>query len=136
MFRYLLILCLSVALLLPQSDKLHMHLEQDDHSVVSEHAIHSHAIDTHPDFHMHDFELTNHNEASLNNHSANAIDMSTEKLLIKASLLSAVIFILFYLISLLSIARLWTVTRQTLCNIPFLSRYYLLQPPLRAPPIK
>jgi hypothetical protein len=128
-FKYLLILCISISLLLSQADRLHMHLEHDDHSMSS-----GHIVGVHPESTVHDFGLTSHHGEHQDNHSAVAIDVSADKLPKKTNSLDPLSLILLFIVFFLTIPRLKRVTRQKLCKISFISCCYLLQPPLRAPP--
>ncbi len=130
-FKYLLVLCLSFTLLLSQADRLHMHLVHDDHSVSS-----GHIIGVHPESTLHDFDLTNHHGEHQDNHSAVAIDISIDQLAKKANLLDLLAIALLFIVLFLITPRLRRVSKQKLCKVPVSSCYYLLQPPLRAPPVK
>ncbi len=136
MFKYLLVLCLSFTLLLSQVDRWHMHLEHDDHAVSSGHDFDAHIVAAHPESTLHDFGLTNHHDGHQDNHSAVAVDVSTDKLLMRTNLLNSLVLIIFFMMLFQITPRLRNVSRWTLCNIPITSCYYLLRPPLRAPPIK
>ncbi len=126
-FKYLLLLCLSITLLLAQTDKLHMHFEHDDHSGSAAHVIGVHSEST-----LHDFDLTNHHD----DHSTVAVDMSPDTLLKNTGLLNPLVIILLVLGFFLCISRRTRVSRQKIYKILFPPCYYLFQPPLRAPPVK
>ncbi len=131
MFKYLLVLCLSVTLLLSQTEVLHMHLEHDDHSASDS----AHNVGVHPQSTVHDFYLTNHHDEHQSDHSAVAIDVSTDKLAKKTSLPDALVIVVLFAIFALASPLLRHVSRRRSGRIPFTYYYYLLQPPLRAPPI-
>jgi len=130
-FRYLLVLSLSFTLMLSQTDRLHIHLEHEDHPMSSEHIVH-----VHPELTLHDFGLENHHDGNQDNHSAKVVDMSSDKLLKKMNLFDPIDLILLFIALFLIILRLSSVSRHGLYNTPTSSYRYLLQPPLRAPPIK
>jgi len=133
MLKILLILCFGFTLLLSQASKMHMHLELDNHAISSGHGhANTHVAGIHPESTPHDFNLTNHQ----NNHSTSAVDISAEKLQNKTNLLNLLVLIWLFFCLFLYSPRLRSVARLALSIIPFTSRYYLLQPPLRAPPIK
>jgi len=134
MFKFLLVLCLSFTLLLSQTDRLHVHLVHDD-TMSSECALCAHVADVHPESTLHSFDLTNHHD-NQNDHSANAMSLAKDKLLKKSNLVDPLAFILLFIVVLLSRHLLGIVPKQALSNAPFRSHFYLLQPPLRAPPIK
>ncbi len=134
MFNYLLVLCISVMLLLSQAEGFHMHLEHDDHSMSSEPALNVHVVGVHPQSTVHDFDLTNHHDKNQSDHSAAAIDVSTDKLAKKISSLDPLGIVLLFAILFLVSPRLRRLCRHRSGRISFISCYYLLQPPLRAPP--
>ncbi len=130
-FKYLLVFCLSIALLLAQTGKLHMHLEHDDHSGSS-----AHVVGVHPESTLHDFDLTNHHDGHPADHSADAVDVSPDKLLKNITYLNPFVVILLFMGLFLRIPRRTCVTRQKLYRILYPPCHYLFQPPLRAPPVK
>lgn len=135
MFKHLLVLCLSITLLLAQAGKLHVHLENNDHSEPSAH-VHvessSHVLGVHPESTPHDFGLLNHHD----NHSAAAVDVSPEKLLKSTGFINPLAIILLFIGLFLFIPRRASVCRPWFDKTFFPRCYYLLQPPLRAPPVK
>jgi len=131
MFKYFLVLCFSVALLLAQTGKLHMHLEHDDHSESS-----AHVVSVHPESSLHDFDLTYHHGEHPDDHSADAVDVSPDIALKNANLLNPLAVILLFVGVLLFIPRPMSVIRRRFDRTRFPSCYYLFHPPLRAPPVK
>jgi len=125
--QYLLILCLSLALLLAQSNRLHMHLEHDDHSSIES----GHVVNVHIASLLHDIDLANHQD----DHHLMAIDISSANIVKKISLFNplAIILLLVTLFLLLPCRAL--ISRQRLYKILRTPVDYLLYPPLRAPPI-
>lgn len=130
-FKYLLVLCLSTALLLAQTDKLHMHLEHDDHSGTSAHVVGVHLEST-----LHDFDLTNHHDGHSADHSVVAVYVSPDKILKSTNFLNPLVVILLFMGLLLYILRRTSVSRHKFYKILFPPCYYLFQPPLRASPVK
>jgi len=121
--QYLLILCLSLSLLLAQSNRrLHMHLEHDVHPSVE--SVHVASL-------LHDIDLANHQD----DHHLMAIDISSANIVKKISLFNplAIILLLVTLFLLLPCRAL--ISRQRLYKILRTPVDYLLYPPLRAPPI-
>jgi len=131
MFKTLLVLCLSITLLLSQADRLHIHIEHNDHSMSSEHV-----AGVHPESTLHDVDMTHHHDNHQDEHSTVTVDVSADKIWKKANLLDSLLLIFLFIGVLLTIPRLTRVFRQTFYKIPITSCYYLLQPPLRAPPVK
>jgi len=129
-FQYLLVLCLSLVLLLAQTNRLHMHLEHDSHSDTS-----GHVVDVHSASMLHDFELTHHDGLNNDHHPA-AIDVSSDNLITKSNLLNPLVLILLFAGLFLALPRLVCRLRHSSYKILFTLRYYLLHPPLRAPPAK
>jgi len=127
-FRYLLVLCISLALVLSQSNRLHMHLEHDDHSSVAS----AHIVDVHASTLVHDLNLVDHHD---DHHSA-AIDVSPDNLVKKTNSLNPLVLILLLIGFFIYLPRLICLSRQKTYQILFISCSYLFHPPLRAPPIK
>jgi len=118
MFQYLLILCFSFVLIFLQTNKLHSHLVDDDHaSVVSAH--------------VHDFELINHHGEDY----STQIDTHSDNLINKVNSLNPLLLILLVSGFFLYIPRLVCLLKKRRYKIRFIACYYLIQPPLRAPPI-
>jgi len=133
-FQYLLILCLSIALVLSQTNRLHMHFMHDDHSSASS----VHIVDVHTVLSQHDFDHheDHHSESHHpENHHPAAIDISPDNLIKKTNLLNPLLFILLFIGLFLYIPRLLCLSRQRLYQTRLLPCNYLLHPPLRAPPL-
>ena len=126
--QYLLILCLSLALILSQTSRLHMHLQHDDHSSVAS----GHIVDVHTTTIQHDMDLADHHD----DHHTAAIDINTDNLVKKTSSLNPLVLILLFLGLFLYLSRLINLPRLRRNQTLFTSCYYLLHPPLRAPPVK
>jgi len=129
MGKYLLVLCLSVALILAQTGNFHMHLIHDDHAGSS-----AHVVDIHPISTRHNIDSTNHHGGHSADHSNNAVEVNPEPLLKNANLLSLLIIIVFFIGLFLRVPRQNRVSRQKFDKTLFPPCYYLFQPPLRAPP--
>jgi len=124
-FQTLLILCLSLALLLAQTSRMHIHLEHDEHAEPTAHAA----------LILHDYDSLHHDGFQHHNHHPVAIDVSPDNLIQKVNLLNSLILIFLFSGFLLVLPRLAYRLRQRLYLKRFSSRYYLFQPPLRAPPL-
>jgi len=125
--QYLLILCLGLALLLTQTNRLHMHLEHNEHADVSGHVVSVHTASI-----LHDFDLTNRH---VDHHPA-AIDVSPDNLIKKTIVLTTPVLILLLIGFFLIEPRLVCLYRSRFYEKLFATCYYLFHPPLRAPPIK
>jgi len=123
-FQYMFILYLCIVLLMAQASGLHMHVQHDDHSSsASEHIVDIHTASTH------------HHGAQDDHHPA-AIDISQDYLVKKTSLLDPLVLIIFFIGLFLFIPRLRHISSQWRYKPPNVNPcYYLLQPPLRAPPV-
>lgn len=121
--RTLLIFCLSFALLLTQVNNLHMHVEHDEH--VSEHV-----VDVHIASLLHDIAFATHHD----NHHYVAIDISSENWIKKTNSFNPLMLILLFIGLFLFKPRLVYTLRYRPCISQFTPCYYLLCPPLRAPP--
>ncbi len=132
-FQTLLILCLSLVLLLVQTNRLHIHIDHSEQSgstepAVYNPAVYNHVINVHTASIQHDLDFTNHHAE---NHHA-AIDVSPDiKKINLLEPLTLILFIGFFLI----IPRLICIRRQRFNKAHNPLYYYLLHPPLRAPPV-
>ena len=134
-YRYALIVCLSIALLLSQTFKAHVHLHHDNFSGSA----HQHTVDLHVDINHSDHNETNdilHHEDALNHQNHAEIDVSSESLVkkIKQTDLSVLLFLIIAFV--LFTPRIQRDCKRYLCKAKPISLYYLFQPPLRAPPVK
>lgn len=125
---YLLVLCLSLALILSQTNRLHMHLQHDDYASAAS----AHIVDVHTTTIQHDMDLAGHH----NDHHVAAIDINTDNLVKKINSLNPLVMILLVIGFLLYRPRLISLHRPGLYQTLITPCYYLLHPPLRAPPIK
>lgn len=126
--QYLLVLCISFALILSQTNLLHMHLQHDDHSS----GVSGHVINVHTSTLLHDVDLAGHH----GDHHSAAIDVTPDNLVKKTNSLNPLVLILLFLGLVLYKPLLICLPRQRLYQTLFTSCYYLLHPPLRAPPVK
>ena len=126
--RYLLVLCLSLALILSQASRLHMHVQHDDHSSVAS----GHVVNVHTATLLHDLNLTDHH----GDHHVAAIDVSTDNLVKKTNSLNPLVLILLCIGLFLYLPHLISLPRQRRFQTLFTYCYYLFNPPLRAPPVK
>jgi len=127
--QYLFILCLGLALILSQTNRLHMHLQHDDHSSVAS----GHIVGVHTTTTLHDVDLTDHHDG---NHHSTAIDISPDNLIKKTNILNPLVLILLFIGLFLYLPRLICLPRQRRYKTQFIPCNYLLHPPLRAPPVK
>lgn len=135
---YALIACLGIALVLGQMFKIHMHIGHDDisSSVSTDHVfeIHVNTSVIHNDLHksMHH----SHHENDLDkDHHADEIDLSFGSLVKKSMSLNQFVFFFFIIGIVISVLLLSRFLRIRDFTSKQSSRYYLFQPPLRAPPI-
>ena len=114
-----------------QTNNMHMHLEHNGHADTL-----AHFADIHPESTLHESALTSHGNGFQNDHSAIAVDVSSDKLINKVNLLDPMVLIFFFIGLFLYTPNLKIVHRRRLNKIFFIPGYYLIKPPLRAPPIK
>ncbi len=131
-FQYLFILSLCIVLLIAQASGLHMHVQHDDHSLAaSGHMIDIHTLSTH-----HNNEDAHHHGGVQEDHHHAAIDIGQDYLVKKTSLLNHLALIVFFIGLLLTMPRLRCICSHWRYKPPIFNPcYYLLQPPLRAPPV-
>ena len=130
-FQYVFILYLCITLLMAQASGLHMHVQHDDHSSATS----GHIVDIHAATTAHDID--DHHHETQDNHHPAAIDVSQDYLVKKSSLLNPLALIVFIIGLFLCVPRLRCIFSRWRYKPPIVNfDYYLLQPPLRAPPVK
>jgi len=124
--QYALIVCLSVALLFVQVFKLHMHIQHEEAPAPT-----GHVVDIHAAYSLHEITHETHPQ---HDHHAAAIDISADSYVKKVELFK--LFVLLFLITSIiwCVPRLLCFHRQYLLKVKPIPLYYLLHPPLRAPP--
>lgn len=120
--QYAFIACLSIALLFTQAFNMHRHIQHDDGAASA-----GHIADVHVAASLHD---THHQD----DHHATAIDLSTDSYVKKAEMPQLFLLLFFIASIVLCAPRLLCIHRRYLHKIKSVSLYYLLHPPLRAPP--
>jgi len=122
---------IACSLLLVQSAGLHMHVLHEDSSESS----HAHVIDVHSSSVIHESVIdtvVDHSPVAV--HQAVAVDMSADSLFkYSASTLVLILFVLF--IRLPNTPLMEYICRRSRQSSFTKSLTYLLQPPLRAPPV-
>lgn len=108
-----------------------MHVQHDDHSsATSGHIVDIHTASTHHD------DIDTHHEVAQDEHHPAAINISQDYLVKKTSLLDPLALMIFFIGLFLFVPRLRRISSQWRYKSPaFNPCYYLLQPPLRAPPV-
>lgn len=130
-FQYTLIACLAIALIFGQLFKLHMHIEHDDvHTSTSS----SHSLGIHTAFSLIDLEhATAQQENSQDNHPSE-IKASPDSVVKKIESFTPYLLLFLSIIIFLGLPQLRVVFIKNIQS-KLTSGYYLLTPPLRAPPI-
>ena len=135
--KYALIACFAMALLLGQTFKLHIHIGHED---ISSSAA-SHIVDVHADKPLmhrssHNSIHDHHHEEHLDeDHHSGEIDLSYSSLLKKSMSLNPFFFFFFIISIILSLPKISRFVRKQDVTLHQSISYYLLQPPLRAPPV-
>lgn len=125
--QYALIVCLGVALLLGQTFKLHMHIQHDEipSSPATEHIVDVHvASSLHNAHHQDDFQ----------DHHPAEIDISSSGFVKKVELVNPFVLLFFIISIILCVPRLRRIHKKHTSKTERPLSYYLLLPPLRAPP--
>ena len=131
--KYALIACFAMALLLGQTFKLHMHIGHED---ISSSATTSHIVDVHADTPlMHSGSHNSMHDHLDEEHHADEIDFSYSSLVKKNLSLNQFVFFFFIISIVLSLPQLSHFLRKQDFTLQQAISYYLLQPPLRAPPV-
>lgn len=138
-FQYALIACLSVALLLGQTVKLHMHVQHDEVSsakaVINDFSA-NHIVNIHVSSSLHNTALDNHHQNDFPDHHNNAdIDISSDGFLKISKVLNLFVFLLLVISFALFVPFLQRISKTQFSQIISPTKYYLLHAPLRAPPI-
>ncbi|RDH84043.1 MAG: hypothetical protein DIZ80_07875 [endosymbiont of Galathealinum brachiosum] len=131
--QYVLIICLSAAILFVQSFKLHMHIQHDDAplSYVAE----GHLVGLHVAFPPHKTTYINHHQVTTQDHHHPVeIDVSSSTFVKKMGLLNPFILLFFIISILICVTHTCRILRKHDSNAERPANYYLIQPPLRAPP--
>ncbi len=130
--QYALIVYLGIALLLGQTFKLHMHIQHDG---IPSSTNAGHIIDVHVAFSPHDTTYHTHHQDNVQGHYHPAeIGISSIGFVKKAGLLNSFVLLFFIISIFLCVPRLRRIHRKRYSKTERPLRYYLLQPPLRAPP--
>lgn len=137
-FQYALIACLSVALLLGQTVKLHMHVQHDEvssaNAVINDFSA-NHIVNIHVSSLRHT-ALDNHHQNDFPDHHNNAnIDVSSDGVLKISKVLNLFVFLLLVISFALFVPFLQRISKTQFSQIISPTKYYLLLAPLRAPPI-
>ena len=130
--QYALIACLGVLLLFAQTFKSHMHIQHDEnHSSATIVLI----VDIHVSSVAHNSEHDTHNQfAAQDHHGAIEIDSGSSSFVKKAGLSSPFVFLLV-ISFILSVPRLIRRRRKHDAKTDRPPIFYLIHPPLRAPPL-
>ena len=130
-FQYTLIACLAIALLFGQLFKLHMHIEHDDvHTSISS----SHSIGIHTAFSLLDLKHATAQQDKFQDNHHSEIKASPDNIVKKIESFTPYLLLLLSIFIFLGLPKLRVVSRKNIQS-KLTSSYYLLNPPLRAPPI-
>ena len=130
-FQYVLIACLALTLALGQSSKLHMHIEHDD---VLSSTMSDHKLDVHIATSLHDSTHDTHHQDDFQDHHLTDYKVSPDSVVKKIESFTPFILFFLFVTLFLGIPQLRSIFRQHI-QTKLSSTYYLLSPPLRAPPI-
>jgi hypothetical protein len=136
-FQYALIACLGATLLFGQMFKLHMHIQHSDDALNAsvEYASAEHVVDVHVSSSLYNtIHDGHHQDDFLDHHNNTDIDISSSEFLKISKLLNLFIFLIFVASFILSVPLLQRICKKHISETNQAVRYYLLQPPLRAPP--
>lgn len=137
-FQYALIACLGLVLLLGQTFRLHMHIQHNDNPLKAsvEHSSADHVVNIHVSSSLQDtIHDDHHQDDFLDHHNNSNIDISFSEFLKISKLFNSFVFLIFAISLFLSVPLLRQIQKKHISYAKCSVRYYLLQPPLRAPPI-
>jgi DMSO reductase anchor subunit len=136
-FKYVLIACLALMLLVGQVFKLHMHIQHDEANgspVVG--SIVKRVVDVHAITPLHGTSYDSHHQDSAQSHHHFAeIGVSSDGFVKKIGLLNITVFLFLILSVALCLQQLRRIRRKYNSAIENTSSYYFIHPPLRAPPV-
>jgi hypothetical protein len=129
--RYVVIICIVTALAFGQFFKLHMHVDHSEEASNQEHEINLHVAPQS----SHILQDGIHHQDDFHSHSHDVVNFDPTVALSKASVLKQVVAIIVFIIFALQFSQVFRVFKRYTYNDKFKIVYYLLSPPLRAPPL-
>lgn len=125
--RYVLVICLAIVLMFAQMFMLHIHIQHDEMSAST-----GFVVDVHAASSLHDTVHNTHHQGNIQDH--HFTEISPDGVVKKVGLFK--LFVLLFVIAsiIMRVSRLQGVRRRYIFKTKLDSLYYLLQPPLRAPP--
>lgn len=131
-FQYVLIASLAIAMIFGQLFKLHIHMEHDE---VSSSSMSEHTFGMHAAYSLSDITRATHNHSDFQDNHDSEIKVSPESVVKKIDSFNTYLFLFLFVSLFLGVPpALRTIFRQYI-QTKLTSTYYLLSPPLRAPPI-
>ena len=131
--QYALIVYLIIALLLAQTFKLHAHVQHDGTPSSPDT---EHSIDVHMAFSQHNASYDTHHQDDFQDHQhSTEINVSSSSFIKKTQILNLFALLFFISSIILFIAGIVCFQRKSSPRQHKPSGYYLLRPPLRAPPL-
>ena len=128
--RYVLIACLGITLLFGQVFKLHMHIQHDGAPASA-----GHVVDVHAAFSLHDTTYDTHHQDDNQNHHPADIKVSPDSVVKKTQFFNPIVLLFLIAGVILCVPRLQRIRSRYIIKTKLDSLYYLLYPPLRAPPV-
>lgn len=129
--RYVFVACLAIALILSQVFKLHMHIVHDDsHPAFGTQQL----LDIHPVIKVHEISDGSQLLNDFLNHHFTDVKVTPDSIAKKVDSLSLDLLLFLCLSFFLVSVKIRSVFRKNTCAI-LISTYYLINPPLRAPPV-
>lgn len=131
-FRYAICGCLSIVLLFAQTFKLHMHIHHDG---IPSFATAGHIVDVHLASSPHDTTYDTRHQDDIQHHHVAEIDISASSFMTKTDLLNPFMLLMLTVCIFLGAPQIRRIYRKDVAKTKRPPRYYLLHPPLRAPPL-
>jgi hypothetical protein len=129
--RYVFVACLAIALILSQVFKLHMHIVHDDsHPAFGTQQV----LDIHPVIKVHEVTDGSQDQNDFQNHHLNDVKVTPDSIAKKVDSFSLDLLLFLFISFFLSSVKTRSVFRKNTRAI-LISTYYLINPPLRAPPV-
>lgn len=120
---------MAIALLFMQSLKLHMHVAHND---INPSTSTGHIVNIHTELATHTTTQDPHDHQS--HHQTAEIDLNASSLVSKIKSFNPFVFLIFAISLIVFVRPIRRIHHSQRLSVPLPPNYYLLQPPLRAPP--
>lgn len=131
LYHYALIACIGITLLLGQTFKLHMHIQHEENYSSN---VSNQILDVHIASSLHDTTPVSDHGGSHHSHHVAEVDISSDSLVKKIDSQTLLLILFFIVSTLLYRQHAVRIARPGIVESVPTTSFYLLHPPLRAPP--